>query len=198
MTCCPQSQPGSDLALYATKIYLKKYIETALVPYVSEDELTAILTPINAAVDALGIDLADVQSSLADIAADYVSQANLNPLVKSVMETVTPTVTTPTLQNGWQNFGGGYSTAGYYRFAGRIWLTGTLKNTTTTELTRAFFLSDSSLYPAAASTQRGDSGMGQDCRVHSYTDGSIWFQTTFRGYVCIDGVSILAPTIISG
>lgn len=197
MSCCPIDPTKPDLAPYITQIATSRLIEQALLNYYDQSEIDALIADF---IDST--ELADALSSyvtntaLTAALAPYALTTSIIPLITSHLTDLGLGMQTPTLINGWQAFGGGYSAPGYYRYAGRIWFQGTFKNTTSTEFTQVYTL-PSTYRPLEAATMRADSGHNQSCRVHVYSGGGVWFQTTYRAYVCMDGLSVRAQQLLS-
>lgn len=145
-----------------------------------------------------------VSQLISDSLVDYIDQDQLDAAVVNIFDLIgtvidgrctlhAPSYTAPTLLNGWENFGGGLSTIGYCRFAGRVWLKGTLKSGT---LNTDIFQLPSNCYPSEIQSLAAMVGYPlQANQLRIFTDGRLQLTTGPLSILYLDGLSFPAQDV---
>lgn len=98
----------------------------------------------------------------------------------------------PTLLNSWVNYGLGHADTAYYKFLGRVYLKGLVKNgTVSTTSTGSIFVLPSEYRPAEKELF-GVNANGVIGNIAVDTDGSVRMEAGSNAYVALNGISFRA------
>lgn len=131
--------------------------------------------------------------SITTLSRNLIREKNLSDLTSATTARTNlgldvPAVIAPTLLNSWANYGSGLEPAGYFKdYSGRVWLSGVIKDGTTTSATALFTL-PSGYRPVSQRVFAVDNN-GALGEIQILTNGNVSIYLGGNTYLSLDGIS---------